>query len=165
MRRILFTLIQVIWGLPQSLVGFVMFLYWLPRSKTRFIFHGAIVTEWTAGGGISLGLFVFVSQKASRYVLDVRELSPEEAKRGVLVHEYGHCIQSLLLGPLYLIAVGIPSYLWANLPALRKMRRETGRSYYSVYPENWANRLGEWGTKEKSCGMAMPGKTHTFSQP
>ena len=58
------------------------------------------------------------------------------------MHEYGHCVQSLMLGPLYLIAVGVPSYRWANLPALRKMRRETGRSYYSVYPENWANRLG-----------------------
>ena len=110
-----------------------MYLYWLPQAKTRYVYHGAIVTEWTSGGGISLGLFVFVSGKA---------------RPSVTVHEYGHCIQSLLLGPLYLIAVGIPSYLWANLPALRKMRRETGRSYYSVYPENWANALGEWSTGE-----------------
>jgi hypothetical protein len=133
MRRFLFTLVQLTWGLPQTLLGFIMYLYWLPRAKTRYVYHGAIVTEWTSGGGISLGLFVFVSDKA---------------RPSVTVHEYGHCIQSLLLGPLYLIAVGIPSYLWANLPALRKMRRETGRSYYSVYPENWANRLGEWSTGE-----------------
>ena len=135
MRRFLFTLVQLTWGLPQTLLGFILYLYWRRRGAISRMYHGAIVTEWTSGGGISLGLFVFVSGKA---------------RPGVTVHEYGHCVQSLLLGPLYLIAVGIPSYLWANLPALRKMRRETGRSYYSVYPENWANVLGEWATGDKA---------------
>lgn len=156
MRRFLFTLIQLTWGLPQTLLGLILYLYWLPRAKTRFHFHGAVVTEWASGGGISLGLFVFVSEKASHYMLDDRILSPAESKRGVLVHEYGHCVQSLMLGPLYLLAVGLPSYAWANLPILRRMRREQALSYYSVYPENWANRLGEWATKEKSVGQAMP---------
>ncbi len=137
MRRFLFTLIQLTWGLPQTIAGFIMFLYWRRRGAVSRVYHGAVVTEWTASGGISLGLFVFVSGKA---------------RPDVTVHEYGHCIQSLMLGPLYLLAVGVPSYLWANLPALRKMRRETGRSYYSVYPENWANRLGEWATKESVAG-------------
>lgn len=156
MKRILFTVLQILWGFPQTLLGLFMYLYWLPRAKTRRCYHGAIVTEWTAGGGISLGLFIFVSERASRYMLDGAELSPDESKRGVLVHEYGHCIQSLLLGPLYLIAVGLPSYAWANLPALRKIRREKGISYYAVYPESWANRAGEWATKENSIGQAMP---------
>lgn len=156
MHRLFFTLVQLIWGLPQSLLGFFLFLYWLPQAKTRYVYHGAVVTEWTAGGGISLGLFVFVSEKASRYMHGGRELTPEESRRGVLVHEYGHCIQSLMLGPLYLFAVGIPSYAWANLPALRKLRREKGVSYYAVYPENWANSLGEWAAQEKSVGQAMP---------
>ncbi|MBQ3155511.1 MAG: hypothetical protein IJB81_01135 [Clostridia bacterium] len=156
MKRFLFTLIQLTWGLPQTLLGFLLYLYWLPRAKTRYGYHGALVTEWTTGGGISLGLFVFVSEKAAHYTLDGQELTPEASRRGVLVHEYGHCIQSLLLGPLYLIAVGLPSYLWANLPALRKLRREKALSYYAVYPENWANRAGEWAAKEKSVGMAMP---------
>lgn len=131
MRRFFFTLVQLTWGLPQTLLGFLLYLYWLPKRGRSYVYHGAIVTEWTAGGGVSLGLFVFVSGKA---------------RPGVTVHEYGHCIQSLILGPLYLLAVGIPSYIWANLPALRKMRREKGLSYYAVYPENWANQLGEWGT-------------------
>lgn len=156
MKRIAFMALQLTWGLPQTLLGFFMLLYWLPRAKTRYMYHGAIVTEWTAGGGISLGLFVFVSEKASRYMVNGRELTPEESKRGVLVHEYGHCIQSLMLGPLYLLAVGIPSWLWANLPAMRKIRREKAVSYYAVYPENWANHLGEWAAKEQSVGQAMP---------
>ena len=141
MRRTLFTLAQLTWGLPQTLLGLLLFIYWFPRSETRYCYHGAMITEWTARGGISLGLFVFV---------------PQKTHPGVTVHEFGHCVQSLLLGPLYLIAVGIPSYLWANLPALKKLRRDTGRSYYSIYPENWANRLGEWATKEKSIGQPAP---------
>ena len=156
MRRFLFILVQLTWGLPQSLLGFILFLYWRKRGAPHRTYHGAIVTEWAAGGGISLGLFVFVSEKASRYMRDGRELSPAESKRGVLVHEYGHCIQSLMLGPLYLIAVGIPSNAWANLPALRRIRREKSMSYYAVYPENWANQLGEWAASENSVGQAMP---------
>lgn len=156
MKRLLFTILQLTWGLPQTILGAVFYLYWRPRTDRRYRFHGAFVTEWTVGGGISLGLFIFVSQKASRYMSGGQELTPEAGKRGVLVHEYGHCIQSLLLGPLYLIAVGLPSYLWANLPALRRWRRSHSRSYYSIYPENWANTLGEMTTKEKSVGQAMP---------
>lgn len=156
MRRILFTLIQLTWGLPQTLLGFILYLYWLPRATTRYVYHGAIVTEWTAGGGISLGLFVFVSTKIRQQVVDGRVLTAQESQAGVRVHEYGHCIQSLLLGPLYLIAVGVPSYLWANLSALRRLRRHKQISYYAVYPEKWANALGEWTTGEKSPGKALP---------
>ena len=143
MRRILFMALQILWGFPQTLLGLFMYLYWLPRAKTRYLYHGAIVTEWTTGGGISLGLFVFVSEKASRYMLDGRELTAEESKTGVRVHEYGHCIQSLFLGPLYLILMGIPSTLWGFLPQLNKMRREKHRSYFAFFTERWANALGE----------------------
>lgn len=156
MRRLLFTALQILWGFPQTLLGLLLYLYWLPQAKTRYLYHGAIVTEWTAGGGVSLGLFVFVSERASLYITDGRILTEGESKTGVRVHEYGHCVQSLLLGPLYLIAVGLPSYLWANLPALRKLRREKGLSYYAIWPEKQANALGEWATSEKSVGQAMP---------
>ena len=143
MRRFLFTLAQLTWGLPQTIVGFILYLYWLPRATKRYVYHGAIVTEWTAGGSISLGLFVFVGKKGHQLVV---------------VHEYGHCVQSLLTGPLYLIVVGAPSILWANIPALRKLRREKGISYYSIWPEKQANALGEWATGEKSPGQMVPMK-------
>lgn len=156
MKRFFFTLVQLTWGLPQSLVGFILYLYWRSRKAACFVWHGAVVTQWTVSGGVSLGLFVFVPDKAGRYITDGRELTAEESRRGVLVHEYGHCIQSLLLGPAYLLLVGLPSFTWANLPALRRLRRERGLSYYSVYPENWANRLGERATGSKSVGLAMP---------
>ena len=61
----------------------------------------------------------------------------------VLIHEFGHAIQSVLLGPLFLPIMGIPSFLWCNLPPCKRLRRKKGVSYYSFYPESTANRLGE----------------------
>ena len=74
----------------------------------------------------------------------------EELAQRLLVHEYGHTIQSLLLGPLYFIIIGIPSTLWGFLPLLAKKRKEEGLSYFSFFTEKWANGLGEKVTGQKS---------------
>ena len=68
--------------------------------------------------------------------------------RRVLVHEFGHSVQSMLLGLLYLPVIGIPSFIWCNLPPFRKLRKEKGVSYYRFYPESSANFLGNLVTKE-----------------
>ena len=70
----------------------------------------------------------------------------------VRVHEFGHSVQSLILGPLFLPVMGIPSFLWCNIPYFRRMRKEKGISYYRFYPESTANRLGAWATGEK-CAL------------
>lgn len=77
---------------------------------------------------MSLGLFIFV---------------PANASERFLSHEYGHCLQSLILGPLYLLAVGLPSLLWAGLPIFRNLREKRSRSYYSFYTERWADALAK----------------------
>ena len=127
MKRIFFLTLQCLWGLPQTLLGAVLFLVHCRCQHSRF--RGAIVTWWTRPGGLSLGPFIFLRRE------------PREQR--VLVHEYGHTIQSLILGPLYLLVIGIPSFTWASLPALRRMRRKKGISYYTFYPEKWADRLGQ----------------------
>ncbi len=137
MRHTLYILWQCLWGFPQSFVGAVIFLFNLRRPHR--LYHGAVVTEWTCRGSVSLGMFVFLSTAKS-----------SEAMQRILVHEYGHTVQSLMLGPLYLIAVGVPSVLWAGLPQLKSLRRKKNISYYSVYPERWADRLGERITGEQS---------------
>jgi len=30
-------------------------------------------------------------------------------------HEFGHCIQSRILGPFYLLLIGTPSFMWATV--------------------------------------------------
>ena len=91
---------------------------------------------------MSLGLFVFVSETLSQ--------KEEGYREQVIVHEYGHTIQSLILGPLYLIIIGIPSSFWAMTPMMINYRKKNHISYFSFFCERWANYLGEKVTGESS---------------
>lgn len=55
-----------------------------------------------------------------------------------------------LLGPAYLIVIGIGSTLWGWLPSLDRMRREKQVSYFAFFTEKWANACGERVTGRKS---------------
>lgn len=136
MRQLLYMLVQVVWGLPQTIAGAVV-LAVTPTDERRFRFHGAIVTTWRRREGLSLGPFVFI---------------PPRSSRRLLVHEYGHTIQSLVLGPAYLPLMVLPSLVWAGLPALKRRRTRRGISYYSFYTERLADWLGELVTGERSMG-------------
>ena len=144
MKIFLYRLCQCTYGAIQTFLGLLMFLKHI--KNPHYTFHGAIVTEWRSGSSLSLGMFLFVST-IYKEKTETRELYDR-----LVVHEYGHTIQSLLLGPLYLIIIGLPSILWAALPPLRKMRREQKISYYSFYTESWANAWGERAAKERSMG-------------
>ena len=135
-RQILYILCQWIWGLPQNLVGLGFYLFYRIKGCPHFSYQGAVVTIWTnPSGSMSMGRYLFLEPC----------WTPSDHR--LLAHEYGHTVQSLFFGPLYLLAVGLPSVLWAGLPCFRNMRRK-GRSYYSVYPEKGATRLGERFAKQ-----------------
>lgn len=137
MRAFLYILCQCTWGILQTLLGAFVFL--ANAGGPHHFYHGAVVTEWKSRSGLSLGLFVFVGEGAT---------GPSDR---MLIHEYGHTIQSLILGPLFLFAVGLPSVLWAGLPCCDKMRRKRRISYYSFYTEKWADHLGERATAAGGC--------------
>lgn len=110
LKKLLFILGQCTWGLPQTLLGAIIFLKHI-RCPHR-VYRGCIETKWNSSGGMSLGLFIFTPKEEDNRTDRVR------------VNEYGHCIQSVVLGPLYLMLIGIVSYTWANLPYFRKIRWE-----------------------------------------
>lgn len=134
--HVLYLLTQCTWGVLQNLLGFLMFLRHV-RCERRF-FHGAVLVfhdgNW---GGVSLGAFIFVSGKRG-----------EEWARAAAVHEYGHTIQSLILGPLYLLVIGLPSFVWCNSKRCARLREEKSLSYYDLFCERGANRLGQLFTGE-----------------
>ncbi|MBQ8555683.1 MAG: hypothetical protein IJ438_07410 [Clostridia bacterium] len=145
---VLYWLVQCLWGLPQAILGAIVFL--CHRRDEHFLYHGALITRWSGKSSVSIGPFVFVTDKPY-FAEKLQSLySREELAARLLVHEHGHTIQSLLLGPMYLIVIGIPSTLWGWLPNLARMREEQQRSYFSFFTESWANRCGEWVTGEKS---------------
>lgn len=153
MKSILYVILQCTWGILQTLLGFVHFLIYI-KCK-HYFYHGAIVTEWNNKSSVSLGLFVFVTAEPYFYKKLKEEYSMEGLSKRLLVHEYGHTIQSLLLGPLYLIVIGIPSTLWGFLPYYNNKRKKEGLSYFSCFTESWANVLGEKVTGEKSMEQLM----------
>lgn len=131
----LYILLQCTWGIPQTLVGFILFLRYI--NKDHSLYHGSILTKWDRTDGISLGLFIFAPNDKG-----VSKSLGEHYKR-MTVHEYGHTIQSLILGPLYLPIVGIISFLWSTLPIFKRLRKEKNLPYSYCITESWADKLGE----------------------
>lgn len=144
----IYCLLQWTWGILQTLVGLIVFLCHI--KSPHYSFHGSIVTRWNNLSSVSLGMFLFVADEPLFFQRYCNEFTKEELSERLLVHEFGHSVQSLLLGPLYLILMGIPSSLWGFLPFLIKMRHEKRISYFSFFTESWANSLGEKWTGKKS---------------
>jgi len=114
-----------IWQLPQNIIGFILFLIIRNKEKILSIDDGTNVYKcFKKYGGISLGNFIFVHKLAG-----IKTVS----------HEVGHHEQSKRLGWLYLLVIGIPSFLWASLYTIFKFKV----GYYWFYTESWANKLGE----------------------
>ena len=128
-KRLVFTLLQCTWSILQTLAGAFMFLVLIRRE--HFIYRGCVVTVWKRRDSASVGIFIFISD-----TLEGRQ------RKEVIVHEYGHAVQSVILGPLYPFIISIPSAVWCLTPKYIRMRNEKGISYYSFYTEKWANRLG-----------------------
>ena len=123
-------LILFIWQLPQHLLAILYIGYLVMMGKDLGIdsrYKQAIVIPCIMRGAVTLGNYVFVGLN-SEY-------------RKTVKHELGHTIQSKILGPLYLIVIGIPSITYCGLrrlfPSLRK------KNYYNFYTEKWANNLSE----------------------
>lgn len=72
--------------------------------------------------GLSLGFFILLDP-------DIKEGT------WIVKHEFGHIIQSRILGWFYVPVVLIPSYLWFRFGDYDV------KSYYDFYTERWANEL------------------------
>ena len=130
MKRLLYIVWQYTWGLLQNLAGGTIYAFYRLRGCPHFAYQGALAVIWPVrSGSMSLGRFLFLHE------------SYRPGDRALLAHEYGHTIQSLILGPLYLFVIGLPSLLWAGLPVFQRRRHDRHVSYYSFYPEKWANRI------------------------
>ena len=120
-------MILFLWQLPQNILGLVFFLVYRKHVKNVQRVKGVIVysiyheyCRW----GLSLGKFIFITELYSQ---------------PLLLHEIGHSKQSKMLGPLYLIIVGIPSFVLFQLHNAKLISHDT---YIRMFPENWADRLG-----------------------
>ena len=166
MPRFLYRLIQFTWGLPQTAAGLILFLFFY--KYRHFTYRNAIITAWSDGADcVSLGPFIFISESFLTGPGEPGRKAPEgagllcscgsrrsggaeetgsipmtPALERILRHEYGHSVQSMIFGPLYLLMVGLPSILWCRVPSIGRSWRSGRRSYYSFITERSADRLG-----------------------
>ena len=124
----------MLWELPQNIIGALLFVFFGVFSDSVIFDEDDSLEMFSPmmRGAISLGNFRIYAYNyafnSARYVELVRR------------HEEGHRKQSKMLGPLYLIVIGLPSLIWATLHS--SVRRLGAVDYYSFYTERWADRLG-----------------------
>ncbi len=124
MRTIIQATLEILlysWQLPQNLIGLLYLLYC--RDRVKVTTQGGAVFYATnhVKGGVTLGQYVFIS---------ARNMTCE----AIYDHEYGHVLQSKVLGPLWIFVIAIPS--GGHCLVCR------AENYYHFYTESWAN---VWG--------------------
>lgn len=118
------------WEILQNLVA--KFVMLISKAKPLTTYKDAKVYTWIFRGGISLGEHICVDLKT----YDDNNKSHSD----YIKHEYGHTLQSKMLGPLYLFVIALPSLIWAG--CFDKYRKKNKISYYTFYTEKWADKLG-----------------------
>lgn len=130
-----------IWQIPQNLVGMFMWLWFklfgggveaIVKNK-----YSRVFTSKGMRGGISLGCFAFVDT----YYANVKT---------VIMHEQGHMWDSKLMGPLYLLIIGLPSILNAQF--------DFTKCYYDFFTEKRANKHAGLGV-DKNCRLYIKDKS------
>ena len=135
MNKVIFYVLCFTWGLPQAIVGAILYLVRrtkYPKANISFYNWGTIMFKSDElDSGMSLAPFLFILD----YDMDVDDGRQSRME----MHEFGHIKQSLMLGPFYLLVVGIPSIFWLII----NNRWLKNINYYkSFYTEIWADRLG-----------------------
>ena len=119
-------IVLYIWQLPQNIIGVILFyLYYSDGdiynwNKETSDIKVNVFSE-KMKGGVTLGKYIIASNTYYTY------------------HEYGHTIQSKILGPLYLLIIGLPSIVHACLHGYIGKTK----SYYHFWTEKWANKLSD----------------------
>lgn len=131
-------LLLYIWQLPQNILGLILLL-WYKHEKIYHKLNGRtfyFTNEMPSG--ISLGNYIIMNR-------DDREDG--------MKHEYGHSIQSRILGPLYLFIIGFLS-LCGNIydnkfhtPSRGWSYTKSSKWYYNQPWEKWADKLGNVNRK------------------
>lgn len=130
MNKIVSFLSDWLWQLPQNLCG-VIYKSASKNNRISVVENedsrsvGAEVYLQKSLGGVTLGKYIFINQDYTD-------------KEAVIKHECGHVKQSKILGPLYLIVIGLPSLLHAWF--IHDYICENP-NYYHWYTEKWANKL------------------------
>ncbi|MGM0366902.1 MAG: hypothetical protein ACQEP5_10285 [Actinomycetota bacterium] len=124
-----------IWEIPQLLAAFVLYLVLRKNIAGALNYKECrVYLVKNFKGGISLSWLIFLDSRQD----DMKNIA----------HEYGHSLQSLYLGWLYLAVVGLPSIIRS---IVWKKYDLDPKKYFRAFPEAWAERLGKSDLEKKEC--------------
>ena len=122
-----------IWQLPQNILGLLVILF--TGARYNDISYDKSENFWWATRcgrfGVSLGEYII--------------FGPGPVSCITLKHEQGHQKQSIYLGPLYLIIIGLPSVIGNIFDRLFHKKWSISKKilwYYKQPWEAWADKLG-----------------------
>lgn len=122
-----------LWQLPQNIIGGICSIK-AERYQYYYMKDGNLATvyfkKWFRSG-VSLGDTIIIDS--------VYYNITDWALYKCIGHEYGHQRQSKILGPLYLIIIGLPSLLGNIIFRVFKINH---KYYYKQPWEAWADKLG-----------------------
>lgn len=118
-----------IWQLPQNIIGIVMSLFGccILENGLLYVYYRKLFNS-----AVCLGDYI---------IMDRRKIFDSNAKK----HEYGHHVQSVYLGWLYIPIVGITSLVRNIYDRCFHAHWSDERRcdwYYGGFPENWADAFG-----------------------
>ena len=118
----------------------IKWLWQFPQNMLALCIEGVLCQaahrEGKADGNIIIMNTVLPSAMSLGDYLFVSPMSLQKS----IQHECGHSKQSDILGPLYLIVIGVPSLLH-NIAHYLYSKIGIKWNYYSFYTESWANKL------------------------
>lgn len=143
MNTLLFIL-SIIWQLPQYALALLLYIVLKLRWRndvTRLVSDlfderniAVFLVPNLFNSAVSLGSIIFVDRRIAYTAHSARTYK----------HELGHSKQSLILGPLYLLVIGLPSIL-GNLYS--RIAHKDSTWYYAQPWEHWADVLGHVSRK------------------
>lgn len=121
------------WQILQNLLG--LLVIWVLKKAGKTVTPSELkgraqvyrVKNWRQG--VSLGRYIIIAELTGSATVN---------------HEYGHTKQSMMLGPLYLLVVGLPSVIMNVMSTVLYMLGNHAflANYYNRWPESWADKLG-----------------------
>ena len=133
--KVFLRILSEIWQLPQHIIAYIIMLVNHKSIEPMINKDGILyyLVDHLFDGGISLGNYFFLDSNGNYDYITIR-------------HEHGHQIQSLILGPFYLIVIGLPSII-GNIVFRIKYKYfkkyYDPDSYYKQPWEAWADKLGK----------------------
>jgi hypothetical protein len=120
-------ILLALWQFPQNIIAGIL-LHFLDVHTITKLKKSFFKAEFSSKNlsSFSLGKFIFINTDYTVGPYDI-------------AHEYGHSVQSLYYGFLYVFIVGIPSVI-RNIIA--RIAKKDDKWYYGHFPESQADKLG-----------------------